>query len=172
MSTEITLPDSGATIRVNRIAPATIMAIGRKFPDLQPPLQEVDYGNGSKRMEPNPLDPTYAAALEQQAQAKTMLILETYARLGVEVEVDAAKVAEFREYAAEMGLTIPKNDQAVYVLHILCLSNDDLLAMRAGVEGSSIPTEKAVTDKADTFPSDVQGTGDLPVEGPEVGSGV
>jgi hypothetical protein len=171
-TTEVKLPDSGVTIRVNRIAPATMMAIGRKFPDLKPPLQQVDYGNGSKRMEPNPLDPDYVLALVKHSQAKTMLVLETYARLGVDCDVDAQKVAEFRAYAEEMGLDIPKNDKAVYVLHILCLSNTDLLAMQNGVDGNSIPTEQAVTDKAATFPSNVQGNGHLEVEGAPVGGDV
>lgn len=171
-TTEITLPDSGATIRVKRISPMTLIAIERANPDPKPPLQEVDYGNGSKRREPNPLDPAYQQALLEHQQTKNLLVLQAFIRLGVEVEIDAARLAAYRADMQALGVELPADDKYIYVANILCETNNDLGALRAGIEGRSIPTEQGVSDKLETFPGDVQGTGPVEVEGAAVGGDV
>lgn len=170
-TTEITLP-SGATLRVKRISPMTLIAIERAHPDPRPPLQEVDYGNGSHRREPNPLDPQYQLDLAAHQQTKNLLILQAFVRLGVEVEVDAARLADYRADMAALGVTLPDDDKYVYVANILCETNDDLMVLRNAIESGSIPTEAAIAERAATFPGAVQGNGHLEVENAEVGSSI
>lgn len=171
-TTEIKLPDSGATIRVKRISPMTLMAIERAHPDPKPPMQEVDYGNGSKRLEANPLDPQYQLELAAHQQTRSMLLLQALVRFGVEVDVDAAKVAAYREDMATLGGTLPPDDKYVYVAHVLCETNADLVALREAVMGTSVPSERAVAEKQATFPGDVQGPEHLGLEGAAVGGDV
>jgi len=157
MSTEITLPDSGAVIRVKRISPMSLIAIERAYPDPKPPLQEVDYGNGSKKHERNPLSPEYLTELEEHRNKKNLLVLKAFVRLGVEVEVDAAAVAAYRADMQALGVELDPDDMYVYVAHILCQTNDDLNALREAVEGGSLPTEREVSSKLSTFPDNLQG---------------
>lgn len=163
---EVTLPDSGAKLRVKRISPMTIMGISRQFPGPKPPVQEVDYG-ASKRLEPNPLAPSYLAELAEHQQKLSLIVLRAFIRLGVEVEVDAVAVAAYRADMAALGIKLENgdDDKYVYVANILCETNDDLVALRGAIEGSSIPTEGKVAEAQAAFPGNVQGAGHLEVAG-------
>lgn len=162
--TEITLPDSGATVRVKRISPMSLMAIEQAYPDPKPPLQEVDYGNGKLRHERNPLDPAYQDELAAHQRKKSLLVLKAFIRLGVEVALDAQAVAAYRSEMKDLGVDLDPDDKYVYVAFILCVSNLDLETLRAVIEGASLPTEKAVAEKLATFQGDLPESGHLPVE--------
>src|SRR5579859_7157581 len=155
MATEITFPDSGATVRVNRISPMSLLAIEQAYPDPKPPLQEVDYGNGKTKMERNPLSPEYQDELAAHRNKKNMLILKAFVALGVECEVDAEKVAAYRALMKSIGVDVDPDDKYVFVAHILCSTARDLDTLREAVQGASLPTEKAVAEKLATFPAEV-----------------
>lgn len=162
--TEITLPDSGATVRVKRISPMSIMAIEQAYPDPKPPLQEVDYGGGKLRHERNPLDPAYQDELAAHQRKKSLLVLKAFIRLGVECDIDAQALAAYRADMQAMEIALDPDDKFIYVAHILCQTNNDLMALRNFIEGQSVPTEKAVAEKLATFQGDLQEPGSVPVE--------
>lgn len=162
--TEITLPDSGATVRVKRISPMSIMAIEQAYPDPKPPLQEVDYGSGKLRHERNPLDPAYQEELATHQTKKSLLVLKAFIRLGVECEIDAQVLAAYRADMQAMEIALDPDDKYVYVAHILCQTNNDLMALRNYIEGQSVPTEKAVAEKLATFQGDLQEPGPVRLE--------
>jgi hypothetical protein len=162
--TELTLPDSGATVRVKRISPMSLMAIEQAYPDPKPPLQEVDYGNGKLRHERNPLDPAYQEELTAHQRKKSLIVLKAFIRLGVECEIDAQALSAFRADMQALEITLDPDDKYVYVAHILCQSNNDLMALRTFIEGQSVPTEKAVAEKLATFQGDLQEPGPVRLE--------
>lgn len=153
---EITLPDSGAVLRVRGVSPMSLIAIEQAYPDPKPPLQDVAYELGH-RMERNPLDPEYVAELAAHQQKKSLLVFKAFVRLGVEVEIDAERVAAYRADMAALEVTLDPDDLFIYVGHLLCRTNADMLALQTAIQGLSVPTEQAVADKQATFPSGVPG---------------
>ena len=155
---ELTLPTSGAVVRVRRIAPALLTDlrkdIRRRFPKPMAPMVEVSYGD-EKRIEANPAHPEYAEMLREHSTESGMAFLESLVKFACECETDAVRVAELRGLAGDMEL--PADDHVLYVTRILLETKADIEVFQQVIMGLSQPTEKAVAEATERFPSDVPG---------------
>lgn len=160
-----TFPDSGITVLVRRMSPDTMNLIGqavrKSMPPPEPPQQEVEYPDGSKRMEKNESHPDYRNAMEvyvmEVAQEAANRMMRFIARR-VEVEVDLEAVQTFREDMEAIGVTLEEtDDKVVYVRHILVSSKEDYQALTNFIAQISQPTKEAVDAHKDSFRSDVSG---------------
>ena len=154
--TSVTLPDSGVTLQIKRISPMLLVdlrkQLKRGIAKPQPPLQEVLIGD-EKKMQPNEAHPDYLAALQDYNADIGQLYIEAIIYLGVECEIDAASVLALRE--SDLGEFLPKSDKVVYVSRIACESERDLTLMQNAILGRAQPTEAAVGESAESFPSQV-----------------
>lgn len=152
--TTLTLPDSGATLEYRHVSHMLLNDVQRSIKPPRPPMIEVDYG-GNKRLEANPSHPDHLEALREYNNDKAERVLGIAIALGVRVEVDAARVRELRELLQEAGVPTPENDKVFYVTRVLCETGADLVALRDAVIRKAQPTEEAVAEAVERFPSDV-----------------
>lgn len=154
-----TFPDSGVTVRLQRFAPDTIAkitrAVQKELPPPKPPEQEVDYGDGDKRLEANEHHPDHLAALQEYQLTVAGELGERLLRLvvrRVDVEVDIEVVQRFREDMEAIGVPIDdEDDKSVYVRHICISSDRDLSELSSYLIRRSQPTEAAVSEHIATF---------------------
>lgn len=158
-----TFPDSGITVRIERIAPATKQAIAKaleaEYPKPKPPMQEVDYGDGP-RMEANTADPGYLEAIKIQEEQFAIALVErmfVLVKRRIEVEVDPAAVKRIRDDMEAISTPLNGSDKDIYVDHVCISSEEDAQALMKYLMRRSQPTEEAVQEHIDTFRGDVQG---------------
>lgn len=159
---EITLPDSGRTVRIKFVGPmlmndirkAVARAVG---PRPEPPTQEVDYGNGSKKLEPNPLHPGYEASVREWHVAQGQVMLEKLLRYGVECEMTPEDEARLAELRADPDLALPEDDKLAFLTRLVASTERDQEALQEAIQGKAQPTEKAVAEALATFRPDVPG---------------
>lgn len=164
-----TFKDSGITIRIRKVGPATqqrlAQQIQKDIPKPDPPMITTELG-----VEPNPADPTYAAAIAEWNQQQGLALnhrLMTLAALESEVEIgpeETAQIARARRNLQLMGVspddpafTDEENDRVLYVLHIACVSPEDLKEFASILMSHNAPTEAAVQSHIETFPGDLPG---------------
>lgn len=156
---EITLPDSGATVRILFVSPMLLNDLRKRaqrgLEKPAPPLQEVDYGNGSKKSQPNPLHPDYVAALREYNTAMGQKFIELMFKWGVECDIDGEKVRAMRALAAEDEIDLPADDRTLYLTRILATTAADIEALQDAILGRAQPTEQAVSEKLETFQRDL-----------------
>lgn len=158
---EVTLPDSGRTVRIKFVGPmlmndirkAVTRAVG---PKPAPPVQEVDYG-GTKQQEPNPLHPDYEAAVREWHVAQGQVMLEKLLRFGVECEMTEADQARLAELRTDPDLELPEDDKIAFLTRIVAATERDQDALQEAILGRAQPTEKAVAEALATFRPDVPG---------------
>lgn len=164
---EFTFPDSKKTVRIRRFTPFVIndiqRALAKEFPTPEPPMNEVDYGDGKKVTEPNPADPQYINRLRAHesllGQETTLRFTKLIARRGIECEVEAAAIAEIRADMAELGVTFEgESDQEIYFRYVLVQTDKDMEAVQNAVLSRSQPTEAAIADNVTAFRPNVSGT--------------
>lgn len=153
---EITLPDSGKTLRVRRVPVFLLREVQKSVKRPVPPLVTVNYETGP-RQEPNRADPDYLAAVEDYGMALGEKMIQLVIKRGVECEVDAEAVAQLRADMGELGVELAGNDKQVYVTYICCETPADLSALQAAVLRQSQPTEEATSEALDRFPGPVSG---------------
>lgn len=150
----LTLPDSGATLEYRHVSHMLLNDVQRSLKPPRPPMIEMDYG-GNKKWEANPSHPDHLEALREYNNEKSERVLSIAIALGVRVMVDEARVNELRELLQESGVPVPTNDKVFYVTRILCETGNDLVALRDAVIRKAQPTEGAVAESVERFPSDV-----------------
>jgi hypothetical protein len=90
----------------------------RQHPAPKPPLNEVDYGDGRTVLEPNLADPDYALAMQEYQTTIGYAALEGMIELGVEIAIDAAKLARVADTLARLGMPLnERSDKIAYVKH-------------------------------------------------------
>jgi len=145
---------NGVTLKIKRISPLLVndirKSVKRKFSRPEPPLQDVDYGDGKKVKEPNPAHPDYKAALSDYNAETGEEFIHALIRLGVECEVDEYAVKALREIADDLAL--PDDDKVLYISRILVASPKDLQTLQDAILGRIQPTEAAIAEKVDSFP--------------------
>ena len=156
---DVTLPDCGLALRIKRVSPFLAKDIRKKIKQEvarpNPPEQLVDYGDGNKKFEPNVTHPDYKAALNDYFAEVGDLMLSELIAFGVECDYDAKAVAAFRAKAKGRGLELPADDLLVYVTRVVGLSQADVRALQDAILGRIQPTESAVKEAAESFPSPV-----------------
>lgn len=161
-----TFKDSGVTVRYRRLSPFTLnqlnAAIRKEKKAPEPPLNEVDYGNGKKVNEPNLADPAYEQALreyegwvEQEGTTRMTDMIMTYALEPIEIDTEA--LARYRAFAERFHLECESDDNEIYLRYIAVGSPEDLADVSTLVMRRSEPTPEAIQEAVTTFPGDVPG---------------
>lgn len=189
---DFTFPGSGITVKIRRLGPFTIDAIGvatrkRKKdtgPRPNPPMRQVNYAADDEppryEWEANLADPEYKRALaewEMEAgREEAMSIIDTIIRNAVIVDLGEAELAEVgaaRAFLRDIGVDEEEldklTDHEIYVKHICIKATSDLNALQEYVIGESVPTEELIQEHEDSFKSDVQKTTHTPVPNAKVG---
>ena len=162
---DLTLPDSGATVRVKFIGPMLMADIeksvrralakeGKEPPE--PPLKPVNY-SGNVVMEPSEDDPHYKKQLAAYEQERGIRTLDKLLRYGVEytlTDADRERLAALRQDAE---LELPADDAHAYVSRVLLQSENDLVAVQTAILSYAQPTEAQVAESIKSFPGGVQG---------------
>lgn len=145
---EYEFKDSGQKVKVMKVSPLLIAELTRAFPEPKPPMNEVDYGDGKKVLEPNPASPVYAEMLQQHAVEMEKRMRTLLIKRGVYVEWDESMksaVEELRKFwLEEYNQELDKDDKLVYVQYLCVASPDDLSELLNMILKRSQPTEEAV----------------------------
>lgn len=152
---EVTLPDSGATVRVKFVGPMLLndirKAAGKGLAKPAPPL--IAPFEDKSVTEPNEDDPAYTAALAEYNTALGMRFLEKLFRYGVDYTLTPADVAQVAALRADADLDLPADDFQVFVTRFLVKTNADLEALQGAIMGYSQPTEAQVAASIESFPA-------------------
>lgn len=156
---EVTLPDSGATLRVKFVGPLLINDIRKGAQkDVQkaglakptPPLR-FPYAEHPERGEPDDDNPAYLAAQAEYDAALGMAFLERLLRFGVEYDLQEADRTWVAELRADADLELPADDRHVFITRKLIETDRDLLALQNAIMAYAQPTEGEVAAATDSF---------------------
>lgn len=164
-----TFPDTGITVKIRKVSPLLLNEIQRKNQPPKPPMNEVKYGDET-RLEPNPADPEYQKAVQQHELDLELKLRRALLRLGVFYELtaeDTRSVAELRQYwQEEYKEELPGTDLEVFISYIAIGSVEDLDELVQSITRRSRPTEEAIAEAQDRFPSEVSGEASSPDSSP------
>lgn len=171
-----TFQDSGVTVKLHKLSPMTsqeIMAAvqrERAADKPQPPIVEVDYGNG-KVSEPHEGHPIYQEKLkrwqsecntEANKRLFTLACLDAVEfdltddiRQQIERKKRHLKIAAKLTIETDPDLSDEENDRVFFITHIACASPDDTQEFYEAIALRSQPTEAAIEQHKQSFPSDV-----------------
>lgn len=145
---DFTFKDTGITVQIRKVSPLLGMEIRKAFPPPKPPVVETPLGP-----EENEADPDYEAAM----QAYGLMIEEKASRLyikrGVECVVDQEAVERLRADMRDEGITLEGDDKYLYIRYICVGSQEDYQDLLIAISRRSQPTEVAVAEAVETFPS-------------------
>jgi len=156
---EYTFKDTGVAVHIRKVSPLLLLRLREDFPPPRPPMQEVDYGDGKKKMEPNPAHPDYQEAqdtynVEMEKRLRRLLI-----RRGVKLDWTPemkAEVVEVRElYLSETGREMEEDDHVVFVSYVAVGTDKDLEELLEVIMRRSAPTEAAAAEAQERFKSPV-----------------
>lgn len=152
---QFTFQDSGEVVGIRKVSPLLMIRLRERFPMPKPPMQEVDYGDGVKKLEPNPAHPAYREALSEYDQmieqkARRMLI-----KRGVVIEWTPERreaLEEIRAYWKEnLDGDLEPDDEVAFVSYVCVGSDSDLEEFLEALLKRSQPTEAAVDEAAGRF---------------------
>lgn len=161
-----TVPGTGRTIRIRKLSTFVRNAIRRQAierdPEPQPPMVEIDYGDGKLR-EPNRGDPLYRRRLQEWNERIAAALQEGLTALfllrGIVVdedEIDREAVDLMRADMAAIGTPIDDmSDRDVYVELICIGTQEDWTEIQKLIWERSTPSEAAVQAQIATFQPDV-----------------
>ena len=131
----------------------------KQHPAPRPPMNEVDYGDERKVLEPNAADPDYALALQEHQVTIGYAALEGMIELAVEIEVDPVELARIADTLARLGMPLDeRSDKIAYVKH--CCMFDvatEGQALILALQQAITPRPEEVAAQIATFRSDVSG---------------
>lgn len=147
--------DTGRKVMIRKVSPMLMLNLSRQFPAPTPPKQEVDYGDGKKVMEENPVHPAYLEAKQQYEIDQNHRVQELLIKRGVAVDMSEAvkEVQELREFwKSTYGQDLPETDDAlVYVMDICAGTQEDIQELIAAVTQRSRATEKQISEAQGMF---------------------
>lgn len=160
--------ETGVEVHIRRLGPFTMDEIRKTLKkQRQPPTVPtivVEVGDMAVKMrEPNPNDPTYRQELQDYnvwlATSTGEKMVDLMVNYCIVVEPEPDIVAEKRELLALIDgeLNATYSDREVYVRHYLMASTEALEGVQNFILGRSMPTQEAVEEHIESFPSDVQG---------------
>lgn len=148
--------DTGITLMIRKVSPLLGAELQRAFPRPQPPLQEVDYGDGKKVMEPNPANPDYAKAVATYESDLEIKLQSLLIKRGVVIELGEEEKAAVKELRAfwktEFSKELDKDDKTVYVSFIALGTREDTEELINAIMRRSQPTEAATAEVKANFP--------------------
>jgi hypothetical protein len=158
MTTELMLykfKDTGVEVSIRKVSPLLGAEIQRAFPAPTPPLQEVDYGDGVKKMEPNPSDPTFIEELRKYSNFLEEKTRSLIIKRGVVIELtdeQKSDVAELRkQWKDDFGVELQGDDKYIFVSYIAVGTDSDLEELLQAILRRSRPTEGAIAEATKTF---------------------
>jgi hypothetical protein len=151
----ITLPDSGITLQYRKISPYTAIELRKRLMENspQPPMQEVDYGNGKKVLEANYAHPGYLKAM-QDFDSKFEEELRSYMidqALVFEIEDYREMIDSEKKYFAGRNMALTATDREIFISQIAISSAEDLNLLMKEILGVSQPTQEAQNAAKATF---------------------
>lgn len=156
MSHEVTLPDSGKTVKIRKVSPLLFIQLRKDFPAPKPPKNKVTDMDGREVMEENLADPNYLQALEDYNAAIEVRMGKLIYKRGVDVEVDQAALQELKDfYKTEFGKELTGDDKEMYVQYVLIQSQKDYDALTNAVLDISQPTKEDMAAATHSFPGKV-----------------
>lgn len=154
-----TFKDTGVIVRIRKVSPLLLLRLREDFPPPKPPMQEVDYGDGKKKLEPNTAHPEYVAAQETYGLEMEKRLNHLLIKRGVKLDWTPEMKAEVQEvrdlYEEETGRAMNEDDTFVYVSYIAIGTDKDLEELLEAIMRRSGPTEAAAEEAADRFKSPV-----------------
>lgn len=125
----------------------------KKWPAPDPPLNEVDYGDGVKKLEPNYSDPRYEAEVQRHSAFIANKVFEATIELGVDLEVDHAALGRIQAVMEAIGTPLEEiSDKVAYIKH--CCVQDvasEMPKLSAALRDMTGPREEDVADHIATF---------------------
>jgi hypothetical protein len=153
------MPVSEHEFTVRKVSPMLAMEVDRAFPVPQPPMQEVDYGDGRKRMEANFAHPEYQAALaarQQKIQEKVQALIIKRGVVMTLTDEQKLEVADLRSWwKDEMGKELDGDDVYVWTCHIAIEDEKDMTGLMGAIMSVSQPTQEAIDKAKNMFPGTV-----------------
>ena len=150
-------PDSGVEVNIRKVSPLLALEVQRSIEKPQPPMETIVLASGETSQEANNSHPDYQKALEAYNIAIEEKTKKLIISRGVVITLTAemkAEVKELREYMkTELGLKAGLNDKEFYISYIAIASGKDFQALIETVLGASQPTQEAVDQAKDSFPS-------------------
>lgn len=152
---EITLPDSGVTLKIDRVPPFLLSDIRAevlaRIPKPKPPVFDVLLGaDGIKTKEENKADPDYQIELQQYRIAQGRAFIEALVEVSTSCEVDTERVKRIRAWAGDNN-ALPKSDVVLYVTRVALETAADVEFFKNAVQGLSQPTEKGIEQSLNNF---------------------
>lgn len=158
---DYTFKDTGVVVRIRKVSPLLLLRLREDFPPPKPPTQEVDYGDGKKKLELNPAHPGYQEALDQYNAEMERRLRSLLIKRGVKLEWTPemkGEVVEVREqYLAETGKEMKEDDALVYISYVAIGTDKDLEELLDAIMRRSAPTEEVAAEAQERFKSPVQG---------------
>lgn len=151
--------ENGKKVMTKSVSVMLTMELHKAFPPPRPPKQTVTLADGIESVEENPSDPDYQEAyrryqIEQEERVQKLLL-----KRGVVIEWDDEKraaVKDLREFwLGEFGKELDPDDLMVYISHICIGPQEDMTGLVNKILRQSQPTEAAINETQDSFPSQV-----------------
>lgn len=133
------------------------IGIRKAFPPPAAPLNEVDYGDGKKKLEPNPSDPDYIAAMRRYQAEYSQRLFAAIIDLAADIEIDDAALARVRGMFEQHHIPWDEpSDKVAYVKHC-CIYNlvEEMPKFMAALRDLMGPKEEDVVDHVATFPDNI-----------------
>lgn len=154
---DFTFKDSGVTVKIKRVSPYLVSKMSEQFPPPEPPLQEVDYGDGKKRKEVNESDPKYIEEMRKYNIEFEKRMRKVIIDLGVVYELtdeDKKEVEKLRQYMTEeFDGELEDDDKVAFITYIAVGSDKDIEDLISAILLRSQPTEKAIEAAKNNFKS-------------------
>lgn len=176
--------ECGVTVELRRVSVLELREFEAQVERPEPPMQEVDYGNGPV-MEPNPSHPDYIAALAKQRAEASEVAMDFILWKGIKCDVDAEVLAQERADSAMFGIELrgmsgvtveaamalaarngkeldetrlqQMDDKLAYIKYVLIGDDREIVRLQRAILSRSQPTEEAIAEATEGFKSDVQG---------------
>lgn len=153
--TPFTFKDTGKTVKIKKVSPLLIMQLTKDFPEPEPPVQEVDYGDGEIKHEPNPAHPDYERALQKHRYEFEQRMREMMIDRGVVLDLsedEKNEIKELRDYwQTQYEKPLAGNDKYIY-LSFICIGTDgDMDDLVNAISRRSHPSNGAVEAARKSF---------------------
>jgi hypothetical protein len=130
----------------------------KKFPPPDPPMNEVDYGDG-KKFEPNYSDPRYEAELKRHSAMIMTKVMDAIIELGMDAEIDREALDRVKSTMEMIGTPLDEiSDKVAYLKHCCMFDVETgMSSLMTAMRGLMGPREEDVADHIATFPDLVPG---------------
>lgn len=145
---------------VSQFTQASIeIGIRKAYPPPSPPMNEVDYGDGKIKLEPNPSDPNHIEALRRYQADYSQRLFAAIIDLAADIEVDHAALGRVTAMFEQHGIPFDEpSDKVAYVKHC-CIFDiaEEMPKFMTALRDLMGPKEEDVADHVTTFPDDIPG---------------